>query len=130
MDISSVRKEAQAYFQPFLLGNNKTSRRLARKIFRKYGISSFILDEKMSVANLALFSHRFIRLSPASNTSITLLQLNEITKQLQDSLPILVPCSEGFDETVKMYRTELETKFVLSTTESILNNSPLSIISK
>ena len=128
MDISSVRRDARAYFQPVLLGNNKTSRRLSRKIFRSHGICSLILDEKMSPANVCLFSHRFVRLAPASDASITFLQLTELSAQMKDMLPILIPCSEKYEIAVELYRSELEALFVLSSTEDALSGSPLNII--
>ena len=128
MDVSSVRKDARNYFQPILLGNNKTSRRLSRKIFRKHGIRSLILDEKTSLANLCLFSHRFVRIAPTNDASITLMQLAELSTQLQDMLPILIPCSEKYERDIEIYRSELETVFVLSTPQDILWESPLNII--
>ena len=128
MDESLIKKEARLYFQPFLLGNNKTSRRLSRKIFRKYRISSLILDEKASPANICLFSHRFIRLAPSKDRSITVLQLSELLKQTESTLPILIPCSREYEDFISLYSAELETDFILSTPTEALISSPLKII--
>ena len=131
MDKSSataIRKEAQIYFQPFLLGNNKDSRRLSRKIFKKYGITSYVLDEKRSIANLSLFSHRFIKLLPTNEPSILALQLLELLAQTENVLPILVPCSKEYENFIERCKTVLETDFVLSTPNEVFTSSPLKII--
>ncbi len=128
MNRSSLRKEAQLYFQPFLLGNNKDSRRLSRKIFKKYGVSSYILGEKTSFANLCPISHRFVRIVPVKDSHVMCLQLSELLAQTEDILPILIPCSKEHEAFISYCKSELEKDFILSTPTDVLEASPLRII--
>lgn len=128
MNKSFIKEEARLYFIPFLLGDNQASHRLSRKIFKKYGISSFILDDKRTFADIWDFSCRFIKLSSSQDFPLTLLQLVDIAREFPFSLPILIPCSDEYESFAKLYKTELESVFVLSSQEFALTDSPLKII--
>ena len=123
-----IKEEARCYFIPFLLGDNATSHHFSRKLLRKYGIVSIVLDTKGSFANFWDFSYRFIRLSPSNDKELTLLQLFDIANEFPSTMPILIPCCDEYEEFTKLFEKELETVFVLSNDKSIFTNSPLKII--
>ena len=60
MNNAQLRDEARFYFVPVLLGSNAASRKLSRRIFRKYGIVSYLLDEKRSLPDLLNISGKFL----------------------------------------------------------------------
>ena len=128
MDKSLIREEARMYFVPILLGDNQESHRISRKIFKKYGISSFVLDNKRIFADLWDFSCRFVKLSSSDGFPIIFTQLVDITREIPSALPILIPCSSKYESFTKLYRNELEAFFVISDKELIFTASPLKII--
>ena len=128
MDKSSIRKEAKLYFMPFILGDEKRAHNLSKKIYRKYGITCFILDSKMTLASIFDFSSRFLRLSDAQSDEIITKEIIHFAKQEPYTLPILIPCSEKYRGIVERNRTCLETTFVLSSEDTALISSPLNVI--
>lgn len=123
-----IREEARCYFIPFLLGDNSTSHHLSKRIFRKYGIISLILDTKGSFADIWDFSCKFIKLSPSDNQSLTLLQLIDISREFPTAMPILIPCSKEYETFTQLFEKELESVFALSSKELLFETSPLKII--
>ena len=128
MDRSLLREEARLYFVPIMLGDNRESHRISRKIFRKYGISSFILDSKRTFADLFDFSCRFVKLSSENAFPLLFTQLVDITSEMPSTLMILIPCSSEYESFTELYRDELEAFFVISDKELIFTASPLKII--
>ena len=128
MDKTFIRQEARCYFVPFLLGDNKKSHRLSRKILRKYSIRSFVLDDKRTFADIWNFSSKFLKLSITENDYITLLQLLDFASELPYTMPILIPCSDEYEKFVKIHQKELESVFVLSNEALLFTASPLKII--
>lgn len=128
MNRSLIREEARMYFIPILLGDNQDSHRISRKIFKKYGISSFILDRKRTLADLFDFSCRFVKLSSSDGFPILFTQLVDITREIPSSLPILIPCSSEYESFTELYQNELEAFFVISDKKLIFTASPLKII--
>ena len=123
-----IREEARCFFIPFLLGNNATSHRLSKKILRKYGIVSFILDSKGNFSDIWDFSSKFIKLSYSNTPDVTLLQLIDFAHEFPSTMPILIPCSEEYEKFMEIFKKELEPIFALSSKELVLTNSPLKII--
>ena len=128
MDKSGIKKEARLYFMPFLLGNEKDAHDLSKKIHRKYGITCFILDKKMTVANIFTFSSRFLRLTDTSKDELITKEIIRLAKQEPYTLPILIPCSAEYRRLVEGNREIFESTFVLSSKDTALTSSPLNII--
>ena len=123
----TLRKEARLYFVPVLLGSNRISHRISRKIFRKYGITSFILDEKSSIRDVFSLTSRFIRIYSQENE----LLCNEICKIWEEqpyTMPILVSASPRFDSLTEEFGTILESRFILRSPDELFSSSPLSDI--
>ena len=123
-----IREEARFYFVPFLLGDNQASHRLSKKIYKKYGIVSFILDKKRTAADIWDLSSRFLKLINTENQELITLQLIDLAEQSPYTLPLLIPCSEEHELLVKKDRELLETRFVISSENLLLTDSPLKII--
>ena len=128
MDKTELQEEAKIYFVPFLLGSNSASRKLARKIYSRYKIVSYILDKKRTVSDVFSLSSRFLMLSKPKNTTLTVIELVYLTEQSPYTLPILIPCSEEYERLINENKETLETSFVISSIQSILDSSPLNII--
>ena len=128
MDKSSIRKEARLYFMPFILGDGREAHRLSQKIYRKYGITCFILDSKMTALSIFDFSSRFLRLTDTQSDELIAKEITHLAKQEPYTLPILIPCSEKYCEFAERSRDILEATFVLSSADTALSSSPLCII--
>lgn len=128
MDKIRLREEARLYFVPFLLGNNSASHKLAKKIYRKYKIVCFILDNKKRVTDILDFSSRSLILPYTKKDSLTVTQLIYFAEQTEYTLPLLIPCTEEYSKLVEKNREILESSFVLSNESLILTDSPLNVI--
>lgn len=128
MNNAQLRDEAKFYFVPVLLGCNSTSRKLSRKIFRRYGILSYVLDEKRSLPDLLNISGKFLKLPPNEADEITVKRLKGIAESTQYTLPILIPCNEKYRLFAQRCKSTLELFFVLSDEQLALTDSPLKII--
>lgn len=128
MDKSSIRKEARLYFMPFILGDGREAHRLSQKIYRKYGITCFILDSKMTALSIFDFSSRFLRLTDTQSDELIAKEITHLAKQEPYTLPILIPCSKKYCEFAERSRDILEATFVLSSADTALSSSPLCII--
>lgn len=125
MSNRDVREYASTYFLPLLLGSNKTSHKISSKILRKYGIVSFVLDEKRSAYDFFDVSSHFVRLCQANEPSILADELEAIAKRYEYILPILVPCSKKYAQLVDKIASELETTFVIRNADEVFISSPL-----
>ena len=128
MDKLSIQKEARTYFVPFLLGNNSVSHKLSKKIYRKYKITCFILDNKKHASDILDFSSRTLTLPYVKNNSITIEQLIYLAKQTPYTLPLLIPCNQKYGKLIETNREILESTFVLVNKDSIFTDSPLNVI--
>lgn len=128
MDKSSIRKEARLYFMPFILGDGREAHRLSQNIYRKYGITCFILDSKMTALSIFDFSSRFLRLTDTQSDELIAKEITHLAKQEPYTLPILIPCSKKYCEFAERSRDILEATFVLSSADTALSSSPLCII--
>lgn len=128
MNKAQIREEARFYFIPILLGCNPVSRRLSKKIFRKYGIVSYVLGEKRSLPDFFNISGKFLSLPPSEADEITISRLKDLVSDAQYTLPILIPCDDNYRRFTQRCRDSLEPIFVLSDEELALTDSPLKII--
>ena len=125
MSNRDVREYASTYFLPLLLGSNNVSHKISSKILRKYGIVSFVLDEKRSVYDFFDVSSHFVRLCQANEPSILADELEAIAAHYEYILPILVPCSKKYAQLVDKIASELETTFVICNADEVFISSPL-----
>lgn len=123
-----IREEARSYFIPFLLGDNEVSHKLSRRIYKKYGIVCFIIDSKISPADFWDFSSRFLRFPKVGSNELFALRLINLAEQSPFTLPLLIPCSKEYSDTVELCREALEPTFIISAPEDALTLSPLNVI--
>ena len=128
MDKSGIKKEARLYFMPFILGDGREAHRLSQKIYRKYGITCFILDSKMTALSIFDFSSRFLRLTDTQSDELIAKEITPLAKQEPYTLPILIPCSAEYRRLVESKREIFESTFVLSSKDTVLTSSPLNVI--
>lgn len=128
MSAKDIREDASRYFLPLFLGSNYESHKMAVKIFRKYKVSSFVVDKKRSTWDFLDPFCKFVGLCPMS-TLLICEQLIDIAKQNPYTLPIMIPCSDEYRELVDEHRELLEPIFVLLDKDTLFSNSPLTVIS-
>ena len=128
MSNRDVREYASAYFLPLLLGSNRRSHKISAKILRKYGIVSFVLDEKRSILSFLDFSSHFVPLCQTQESAIFLDELSAMAHRCADNLPILIPCSPKYAELVSSLSEELEKTFVVCDADKVFSESPLADI--
>ena len=123
-----IREEARSYFIPFLLGDNEVSHKLSRRIYKKYGIVCFIIDDRMTPADFWDFSSRFLRMPKVKSNELFALRLIDLAEQSEFTLPLLIPCSKEYSNAVELSREALEPIFVICDPEDALTSSPLNVI--
>ena len=128
MSNKEVKEYASTYFLPLLLGSNRRAHKLGAKILRKYGIVSFVLDEKRSIYSFFDLSSHFVPLCKTEEYSILSDELLAIAHRYSDNLPILIPCSPKYAELIDKLSHELETAFVICDSDRVFSDSPLADI--
>lgn len=125
MDKHSTVKASKLYFLPVILGNNKRTRSLARHIYRKYGAVSYIVTDKPYPLDALSLCYRSLYLPKAPEPQIVCRALTDLCLDNPYNLPILVRSDDVISSLISEYIDSLESFFVLSDTESILQDSPL-----
>lgn len=120
----TLRKEARLYFVPVLLGSNRLSHRISRKLFRKYGITSLILDERSSLRDVFSLTSRFVRVY-SKESELLCGEICKIGEEQPYTLPILVSASPRFDRLTEEFGAVLESLFILRSPDELFSSSPL-----
>ena len=125
MDPKSIREDAKLYFLPVILGGGSSARRIASRIYRKYGSVSYILSDKSSPADVFSLTYRHISLPKGAHSELVAEVLISLCGQNPNTLPILIPTSAEYADLCEDMRDLLEAYFVFSDPVSILTDSPL-----
>ena len=128
MSAKDIREDASRYFLPIFLGSNSDSHKLAAKVFRKYGITSFVLDQKHSAWDFFDPCCKFVRLSASTSPLLICEQLIDIAKQNPYTLPMIIPCSDEYRALVDKHKELLEPIFILLDEDTLFSSSPLNVI--
>ena len=124
MSVKKLRKEAELYFIPFLLGSSKRSHALALKIFRKYGMCSYILDKKLRLLDIIDPISKFSSIY-GSEDELICAQLITLAHAEPYTLPILIPIGDEYRRTVETQRDRLERVFVICEPDKVFCDSPI-----
>ena len=123
-----ARESAREYFVPYILGGSAHAHAIAAQIYFRYGIVSLVCDQHPSpIGSLDPFC-RYVRLSPASDSSLIAEQLLALCAQQSYTLPIIIPVSKYYEDLAEAERERLEHKFVISSKETLFSSSPLANI--
>ena len=128
MKKESIKRDAALYFLPFILGSSPSSRKMARRVLRKYGIVPLVLDEKPTLCDLLALSFRFLPCLSKDEPRLMCEQLVALAEQEPAALPILIPASPEYERAVTENRALLEKHFVISSPEELFARSPLADI--
>ena len=104
---------------PMLLGNNKCSRRLARRLFWRFSLKSSIFDTHSSGMLDLMLSASFTPIPGLSDDEFILLGLERFACENDDMTLLLVPCSRDFEGFVKRNKRRLEEKFIIRSPREI-----------
>ena len=124
MSVKRLRKEAELYFIPFLLGSSKHSHALALKIFGKYGMCSYILDKKLKLLDIIDPISKFSALC-GSEDELICAQLITLARTEPYTLPILIPTGDEYGRIVEAQRDRLERIFVICEPDRVFLDSPV-----
>ena len=111
--------------QPVILGSSAKTRRVAKELFLRYGIVSYICDEKRPSALSSLFriSSVDLRLSSA-NFDVVCDELFRLAAT-DTSCVWLLCATEDFADLIKEKRDILESVFIISELDDIPSSHPL-----
>ena len=123
----TLLKEARLYFVPILLGSNKRSHRISRKIFRKYGIVSLILDEKASLRDAFSLSSKFVQIY-CKDGELLCSELCALVRSEPYCLPLLVATAPRFEAFLDEFAPSLEPRFIICKPDELFSLSPLASI--
>ena len=98
---------------PMLMGNNKCSRRLARRLFWRLGLKSSIFDTHSSRELKFMLSSAFFPLSDTLDDEFLLMGLESYAREHDDMTCLLVPCSNKFEAFIRRNRQKLENRFII-----------------
>ena len=104
---------------PMLLGNNKCSRRLARRLFWRFGVRSCIFDTKSSRELDFMISASFSPLPDIYDDEFTILCFEKFASEMDDMTFMIVPCSQDFEELIQRNSPRLEKRFIIRTPSDI-----------
>ena len=125
-----VDSEARLYFVPYILGNSRASHKLSSKIYRRFGIVSFICDDRRSLLDLFDISSRSVMLTRTDSTRLICEQLVWLASQGSYTLPILISNDPRYNEIMQRENETLEAHFVISKKEDVFLTSPLASLLK
>ena len=111
--------------QPVILGSSAKTRKVAKELFLRYGVVSYICDEKRPSALSSLFriSSVDLRLSSA-NFDVVCDELFRLAAT-DTSCVWLLCATENFADLIKEKRDILESVFIISELDGIPSSHPL-----
>ena len=117
---------------PMLIGNNKSSRRLARRLFWRFSVRSHIFDHRSSRILDFMLAAAFSPLPNTEDDEFILLTLDRFASEHSDMTYLLVPCSDEARALVERGRPTLEGGFIIRSPEemmaaSLLDDAPYAL---
>ena len=111
--------------QPVLLGNSRSARKTARKLFSKYGIISYICDSNRSP--FSMFSPSSVSLITSSVQYPELLceQLLNLGASDSSCIWLAVPCTEAYTIFIQKNKSTLECSYIISDPQDLPYSHPL-----
>lgn len=111
-------------FQPVLLGNTRTARKMARALYKKYNVVAYVCDRRRPIFSELILSRTFFRVSEA-----------ELGEQLSDELLYLVsldtactyiaiPFTKEYSQFLCEYRDKLSTAYLLREPNNLFSQIP------
>lgn len=112
--------------QPVILGSSAKTRKVAKELFLRYGIVSYICDEKRPSPLSSLFriSSVSLRLSSSANFDVVCDELFRLAAT-DTSCVWLLCATENFADLIKEKRDILESVFIISELDGIPSSHPL-----
>ena len=127
MKKSAVFEEARSYFLPVLLGSNRLSHKISRRIYGKYRISSLTLDTHRGWRDLCDISSRFIPLC-SKEPQLLGLQLRQLAESQTYTLPLLIATDGEYEALVDKISDGLESSYIICDPNTLFTSSPLANI--
>ena len=107
-----IREAVSCSVVPMLMGDNKSSRRLARRLFWRFSLRSNIFDSQASSALRFMLSAKF-RPLPEQGDEFTLMSIERFAYERDGMTFLLIPCTRKARDFVERNRSDLENKFII-----------------
>lgn len=110
---------------PIFLGNTYTSRRFAKRLFFRTGISSLICDNKRAVSDLFSISYRFCHIYKSLDDRILSEQLLSLAQKYSELTLLLIPANKDYSRAVDRLTPLLEPRFIITDTDNLFVCPPI-----
>jgi len=100
-------------YQPVLIGNTKEARQLAKKLFKRFGIVSYICDKSAGISTLFCLGAEFWSVSGHADSDLLCDELLYLASFDPFCIYIAVPCDETYEKSVLEQWTRLETSYIM-----------------
>lgn len=110
--------------QTVLLGFNKRSRRLARQIYREYGIRSYICDSSLPPVSLSA-SYALWKIPPAQCNSLVSDALLHLASYDRLCIYVATPINDLYKGYVKECAEQIEHTYIVSDDKSVFAKLPI-----
>lgn len=98
---------------PMLLGDNKDSRRLARRLFWHFNLRSHIFARKCSLTLSLMLSAVFSPLPDSDSDEFVLMTVERFAAEHDEMTFLLVTCSKEAEAFIEKNRSALENRFLI-----------------
>ena len=119
-----MRDVVMSAVRPLLLGQGKSARRVAWRLFAEYGVISTLLDFKRTLGTVFYPFSSFRCLPAPVSEEFIIMSLERLSDESGELTLILIPCNRFFDELVKRNRERLEIRFILRSPENACKMAP------
>ena len=131
-----IREAVSCSVIPMLIGDNKISHRLARRLFWRYSVRSHVFDRQCSCALRLMLSASFSPLPVTDDDEFILMTLERFARERDGFTYLLVPCSKSSKAFIDRNRAALGTGFIIRSPGELITSmrsklsSPFSVMPK
>ena len=111
--------------QTVLLGNCRSSRRLAREIYRRYGIRSYICDTRRTFGSFFALSYAFWSVPDLSFGDIVCEELRHLSSFDPSCIYVAVACSEEFAAFIDHSDDLIDDVYIIASPEDVFGKFPI-----
>jgi len=110
--------------QPVFLGNTKRARQIARDLYKKYGIVSYIADKKRSPFSDLQFKYTVFKVSGTAHGELVSDELLYLFSFDPACTYVTVPMTEEYSRFLAEYRDKLSAACVIREADNIFSDLP------
>ncbi len=112
-------------FQPVLLGNSALARKLARELYMRFGIVSYICDTKKNFWSSLSFSYIQFKVCSPDCDELLCTELFDISALDETCVFAVIPCTDVFSDFLSRNTEKIEGRYIISEPDKIYESFPL-----